>query len=186
MPPDHPHGQPTELAALYVTGAMTPDERRRFDEHLATGCAACSAAIRRLASVAKALSLPEAGTDFSTSVEMAKIGESLAQDASGSVQVVRAGETAWQDTPFDGVAMRVLHVDRPRGQYTALIRMNPHAVCPEHQHREHSQCLVVEGDLYVGEHHLQPGDFAFTGAGVPHDARAGDQGCLACVIEPLN
>ena len=82
--------------------------------------------------------------------------------------------------------MRVLYVDHSRGQYTALIRMNPRAICPEHHHRERSQCLVVEGDLFVGEHHLQPGDFAFTGAGVLHDARAGEEGCLACVIEPIS
>ena len=85
MSSDHPLGQPAELAALYVTGAMTPDERRRFDEHLASGCTVCATAIQRLASVAQALSPPDAATDFATGLEMAKIDESLAKETHGSI-----------------------------------------------------------------------------------------------------
>ena len=58
-------GQPAELAALYVSGAMSVDEHAAFDSHLATGCTQCQeelealeAATAALASLAPAVEPP--------------------------------------------------------------------------------------------------------------------------------
>lgn len=184
MTSDHPLGRPAELAALYVTGAMTLEERRRFDEHLAAGCTACEEAIRRLDAVAQALG-SSGGNAPPVTTGGAADSDRAGAAALQSIQIVRAGESDWHDTPYAGVTMRVLHVDHARGQYTALIRMMPGASCSELHHDDRSQCLVVEGELFVGDHQLRPGDFVYTAQGALHNARAGKQGCLACVIEPL-
>jgi len=41
MSNDHSIGDPEELAALYVSGAMSVDEHAAFDAHLMQGCAPC-------------------------------------------------------------------------------------------------------------------------------------------------
>lgn len=183
MSGDHPLGQPPELAALYVTGAMTPDERRRFDEHLAAGCGACAGAIRRLAFVAQALAPAEQTGEASAPASPSDTA--IVPRPGPPVVVVRVDDTQWRDGPYDGVMVRVLHVDHERLQYTALVRMAPHTVCPEHVHSAVSQCLIIEGELQVGDQTLQSGDYVRTMPGVPHGGRAGQQGCLAWIIEPL-
>ena len=47
MTPDHPVGDPAELAALYAAGAMTDEQAAEFEAHLAD-CERCIAELRRL------------------------------------------------------------------------------------------------------------------------------------------
>ena len=48
MTSHHPIGDPAELAALYVVGAMNEDEFVAFEAHLAEGCPLCQAELRAL------------------------------------------------------------------------------------------------------------------------------------------
>lgn len=48
------HDELAELAGLYVLGALSPEERRAFEQHL-TSCESCSEEVRALAGVAQAL-----------------------------------------------------------------------------------------------------------------------------------
>ncbi|MBX3414901.1 MAG: cupin domain-containing protein [Pirellulales bacterium] len=186
MSSDHPFGRPTELAALYVTGAMTPEERRRFDQHLTEGCAACAAALGRLDSVAKAFCPPPAPVEASSADPQGAAEVPVAQASQTAIQIVRASEAVWHDTPYDGVTMQVLHVDHSRGQYTALIRMLPGSVCSELRQEDRSQCYIIAGEMFIDIHHLRAGDFIYTGTGSLHHARAGEGGCVACLVEPLH
>ncbi|MBX9788712.1 MAG: cupin domain-containing protein [Pirellulales bacterium] len=55
MPSQHPIGDPTELAELYVVGAMNHDEFTAFEAHLAEGCPLCKAELRALEALTTAL-----------------------------------------------------------------------------------------------------------------------------------
>jgi len=184
MTVEHPLGLPSELAALYVTGAMTPGERSRFDEHLRVGCDACASAIRQLAHVAQALALPDLLPDTTQEAppDLAKASELHPQHL---IEVVRAGQAAWADTPYPGVSISLLHTDRERGFCTALVRMAPNAVFPEHVHSKVAECVMIDGEMLVAGHWLKRGDYMRMAAGVYHTARAGQQGCLCCVTEPI-
>src|SRR5262245_6668095 len=51
------HDEYLELAELYALGGLEADERARFEEHVADGCAECQAAVRANLDVAAQLLL---------------------------------------------------------------------------------------------------------------------------------
>jgi anti-sigma factor ChrR (cupin superfamily) len=163
---------------------MTPGERGRFEEHLQAGCDACSDALRQLAHVSQAMAVPELlpGATKKLPPDATKVPGAHPPHL---IQVVRAEEAAWADTPYPGVSISLLHTDRERGFCTALVRMAPHAEFPEHVHSKVAECVMIDGEMLVAGHWLKRGDYMRMAAGVYHTARAGQQGCLCCVTEPI-
>ena len=47
---------------------------------------------------------------------------------------VRVHEMPWEQTRFPGVEAKTLLVDKPNGLVTVLLRMQPGAELPEHEH----------------------------------------------------
>ena len=50
-----------------------------------------------------------------------------------------------------GVAFKLLYTDRERGTFTTLVRMDAGASIPAHRHLGVEQCLVIDGDLAIGD-----------------------------------
>ena len=51
----HPLGEPAELAALYMAGALPQDELAAFEAHLGEGCEVCQAELDQASQVAVSL-----------------------------------------------------------------------------------------------------------------------------------
>ncbi len=87
----------------------------------------------------------------------------LAQAATTRHLTVPAGPADWQ--PFmDGIELKVLHAAEASLSY--LLRLQPGAVLPGHRHPQDEECVVLEGELRIG-------DVLKVGAGSYHLARAG-------------
>jgi mannose-6-phosphate isomerase-like protein (cupin superfamily) len=87
----------------------------------------------------------------------------------------RAGLDAW--SPYGpGVVRRLLWTD---GRQAAMLY---HAVAgaavPHHGHRCDEQCLMLEGELFLDDVLLQPGDYQLAPAGTEHREVSTDTGCL--------
>ena len=52
---------------------------------------------------------------------------------------------AWQPSKFDGVEFKTLLIDPDTGILTALVRMAPGAILPDHEHVEIEQSYVLSG-----------------------------------------
>ena len=52
------------------------------------------------------------------------------------------------------------------------------ATVPHHGHRSDEECLMVEGDLFLDDVLLQPGDYQLAPAGTEHREVSTDTGCL--------
>ncbi len=105
-----------------------------------------------------ASSLPPGKTpppDPSRAVELQAVerirGQVLGRIAAQSTAVhktLAAGDEGWE--PFiDGIAIRVLHEDS--GVLSYLLRLSPGAVLPGHRHPMNEECLVMEGELTIGD-----------------------------------
>lgn len=213
----HPIGNSAELAALYVTGAMTEAERGHFESHLAAGCSQCDAEIMQLCAPAAALAAtiepiePEPATrekllrriasDDRTSSEQgpehrtdhlhAERGATapwrpMQPDPASQLYLLRSDEGTWEQIPVEGVSVRMLYVDRQRRQFTALVRMAPGAIYPEHTHQGAEECLVLEGDLRIGDLVLRERDFQRTPPGFRQGVQSTDNGCLLLVTTPFD
>src|SRR6202043_4010377 len=89
--------------------------------------------------------------------------------------VVRHAAMEWQKTRFPGCEVKTLLFDRDSGLVTALMRFEPGAVLPDHEHVKIEQTYVLEGKLVDREGPDQgltvtKGDFVWRPAGSRHSA----------------
>lgn len=198
-------GNPQELASLYVAGALTPEERDRFESHLADGCDVCGQEVAALmdpvaklgAAVAPVLPDPQTRERLLRRVATSARGASRASPLQPhlspvlpsrsvpALRTVRASEGDWAATSVPGVSIRTLYVDRERDQYTALVRMSAGSSYPLHVHGGPEQCLVLEGDLHIGDEVLHPGDYQVAPAGSRHGVQSTERGCLLFITSSL-
>lgn len=90
-------------------------------------------------------------------------------------RVVPAGDMPWVATPFAGVEIKTLLVDRESGLLTLLLRMAPGAVLPDHEHVRIEQTYMLEGRLEDKDGpeaglSVGPGEFVWRPAGSRHAA----------------
>lgn len=87
-----------------------------------------------------------------------------AQRAPEHTLTVHADEGQWKRI-LPGVHMKMLHHDRSGRSF--LLRLDPGAILPAHPHDGDEECLVISGDLFVGDFRV--------GAGGYHLAKSGSQ-----------
>lgn len=106
-------------------------------------------------------------------------------------RLVQVGELPWEKTKFDGVETRTLLLDKAHGLLTALLRMAPGAILPDHQHVLIEQTYVLEGrlvDLDGPDAGLSvgPGEFVWRPSGSRHSAWTPDGGLMLAVFQVPN
>jgi hypothetical protein len=93
-------------------------------------------------------------------------------------QTRRAGTGAWTEMA-PGVSFMVLFEDPVAKRRSILVRALPGANYGAHFHAEgHEECLVLEGDLIMGDLKLLPGDYHIAAKGSTHPAATTMSGCL--------
>lgn len=78
---------------------------------------------------------------------------------------VRAGEGHWQ-TLAPGVTRKTLYEDGT--SHSFLVRLEAGAVLPSHPHEVDEECLVLEGEIHLGDLHFRAGDHHVARAGSMH------------------
>jgi anti-sigma factor ChrR (cupin superfamily) len=185
-----------EQAALYALGALEAEQARAFESHLRSGCSTCQSeleAFRQTVSLLP-LSLPEHRPHPPTRQALLARIRSEPQTPDGpqvwkawqaspqaGLHVVRAQQGEWQ-VVSEGVSAKQLYVDPARDIVTMLIRMAAGTEYPAHRHGGPEQCLVVEGDLRVGDVVLHAGDYQCASRDSIHDITRTENGCLLLIV----
>jgi anti-sigma factor ChrR (cupin superfamily) len=158
---------PDEVEALALAdsvGALDPDERVELEARLAQLSPEEQAEVARL---------------YETTAAMAASIDLVAPPAHLRERVLAAARTpvrytvwstdgGWFDTPLRGIRMKVLAVDPARSLATLLIRAEPGAIYPSHQHHGPEECLVLSGSVVIDGRVLRAGDFHHADEGSEH------------------
>lgn len=80
---------------------------------------------------------------------------------------VRADEVDWIKMAPD-LSMKVLSQDKQKNVQIAYWRLQPGGTIPPHSHHSDEECLVLEGDIRIGDHTLFAGDFNIMKKGSSH------------------
>ena len=91
---------------------------------------------------------------------------------------VETAKLPWKSTPHKGVQVKPLLIERETGLMTMLVKMEPGARLPDHEHVMIEQTYVLEGSLVCGEGECKAGEFVWRPAGSRHEAWGGPQGGL--------
>ena len=164
-----------ELASTYALGLLETPAIDEFEGHL-PGCALCRSEVKAFQEVAAELAHTAPEVRPAPRVRQGL----LARVASPRI-LVRAGEGAWQ-TPFPGVEIRQLFVDKVTGAVTSMLRAAAGAVYPAHQHGGMEHVYVIDGDLIFDDHILETGDYEVSAGATEHSSITTKAGCLALII----
>ena len=93
-----------------------------------------------------------------------------------------AKEGEWIEV-FPGAQYKVLHDDGngTDGLLSYLIKLEPGVEMDGHNHPFDEECLMLEGDLTLGDITLNKGDFHYAAAGVTHGHLSTQNGCMAFI-----
>ncbi len=94
---------------------------------------------------------------------------------------VDAEALPWVDLPFAGVKGKILLHDEDKGVMTALVRMEPGAEIPFHEHTGLEQTYMLEGTLEDHDGVCRAGQYVWRPAANRHTARSPD-GALMLVM----
>lgn len=105
--------------------------------------------------------------------------------------LVRAADLQWQQTRFPGCEAKTLLFDRETGLVTALMRMAPGAILPDHEHVQIEQTYVLEGKLVDKEGpdtglEVGPGEYVWRPAGSRHVAWCPEGGLMLAIFQIPN
>jgi anti-sigma factor ChrR (cupin superfamily) len=114
-----------------------------------------------------------------------------AQTADQHSHVVRPAEMEWQKTRFPGCVAKTLLFDKATGLATALMRLEPGAVLPDHEHVKIEQTYVLEGTLVDREGpaaglEVKAGEFVWREAGSRHVAWCPEGGLMLAMFQVPN
>lgn len=90
-----------------------------------------------------------------------------------ALEVVPAGRRRWQPT-FPGV--QVMPLWGNPAVTSMLVRFDAGAGVPDHHHDAHEDCLMLDGEMFLGDILLRPGDYQFAPAGSGHFGETSDVG----------
>ncbi len=102
-------------------------------------------------------------------------------------RVVHANEMEWEPIRYPGCYVKTLMVDPKSGLLTVLLKMDPGAKLPDHEHSLMEQTYMLEGrlvDLEGPEKGLEvgPGEFVYRPAGSRHAAWTPEGGLMFAVF----
>ena len=92
--------------------------------------------------------------------------------------VVRADQRQWRALA-PGIDWLPLHRAPDQGWHTFLIRFAPGARLPPHRHAFPEECILLEGDLRIGDDRFGVGDYVIAPAGSRHPRVVSDGGAIA-------
>ena len=106
-------------------------------------------------------------------------------------RVVHANEMPWQPIAFPGVYVKTLMVDKASGLLTVLLKMDPGAELPDHEHMLVEQTYMLEGRLVDKDGpekglSVGPGEFVYRPAGSRHAAWTPEGGLMVAIFQVPN
>ena len=109
------------------------------------------------------------------------IRKSKVEPTVGAPTYVDPEHIQWQPSQFEGIQIKVLYVDKEKGEMTCLLKWEPGATLPMHKHPEIEQSFVLEGSFYDHDGICRAGEFVWRQSGSFHETHS-DEGAVLLAI----
>ena len=84
-----------------------------------------------------------------------------------NTETVRGEGVEWTSA-WPNVWVKLLRQDASSNLQMVLFRIKPGGVVPAHVHTKEEECLVLEGEIHIGEHRVGQGDLHIAKPGAEH------------------
>jgi quercetin dioxygenase-like cupin family protein len=110
----------------------------------------------------------------------ARIMAGIAADPPQGTFTVRASGGQWLSIA-PGIEIKILRIDRQLNNQTALFRLQPGAQIVSHRHTQEEECMVLEGEVFLGDYRLGAGDMHVALPGAVHPPIRAPRGAVLCI-----
>ena len=172
-----------ERVALHALRALPADEAREVDAHVAS-CSRCRRDLEALRCVAGTLHSWPADLLRPSGSLQARLAERIAKE-SGTAPVAPP-VPSWNEPEWDevspGIFCKLLANDYAAKRVSMLVRLLPGVEYPPHTHAGTEELHLLEGELWIDERKLYPGDYNRAEAPTGDKRVWSETGCTCVLI----
>ncbi|MBN9086269.1 MAG: cupin domain-containing protein [Reyranella sp.] len=172
----------SELTCAFAARALAPAEVAAAEAHIAS-CPACQQELEELR--------PVVGRFAAWPTDLlrppASLHERLAQRIGGdAARPSTAPARPWSEPHWQqvapGIECKLLATDTERSRVSMLVRLAPGASYPPHTHAGVEELHLLDGELWIDDRKLVPGDYNYGAPGAGDDEVWSETGCTCLLI----
>ena len=179
-----------ELACAYALQALPAGEVPAIEAHLAS-CPHCQSEVASLRPIIdRFVSWPTDVLRPTTSLQ-ARLALRIAEET-GKEPVLppaRPGEQTWSEPEWEqvtpGIECKLLATDTERHRVSMLVRLAPGASYPAHTHAGVEELHLLDGELWIDEKKLVPGDYNYGAPGAGDERVWSETGCTCVLVTSI-
>jgi len=180
-----------DLVASYALSALERSETELMKAHLPT-CPECQQEYHALSSVTDTLSAWRAQTLPSAGPLWNRLAERISNRPQQPTKVVAPPlitpppvqgwpEPRWKEVA-PGISCKLLSTDTEADRVSMMVRLAPNTSYPPHSHSGVEELYLLEGELWIENRKLQPGDYNRAEAGTSDQRVWSETGCMCLLI----
>jgi quercetin dioxygenase-like cupin family protein len=175
------------ITCAYVIQALPATEAAAAEAHIAfcPDCQREAESLRRV--VNRFVSWPTDVLRPTTSLQ-ARLAMRIARETGQSSVLPVASqwsEPEWEEVA-PGIECKLLATDKERHRVSMLVRLAPGASYPGHTHAGVEELHLLDGELWIDERKLFPGDYYHAAAGSGDDRVWSETGCTCVLVTSTN
>jgi quercetin dioxygenase-like cupin family protein len=169
--------------AAHMMRALQPDEAAAFDMHLAS-CVECQHELDTLRLVTDSFAFWPTDVLRPPASLRDRLASRLA-DATAEKPVVPPympwDEPAWEEVA-PGIFCKLMATDTVAHRVSMLVRLLPNVEYPAHTHAGREELFLLDGELWIDDRKLSPGDYNRAEAGSGDKRVWSETGCTCVLI----
>ena len=179
---EDPCGQ-SELTSAYAAQALPASDVAAAEAHIA-GCPHCQRELEALRPVVdRFVSWPTDVLRPPTSLQ-ARLAQRIAAET--GKEPVPPPAPQWREPDWEqvapGIECKLLATDGERHRISMLVRLAPGARYPAHTHAGVEELHLLDGELWIDERKLLPGDYNYGPPGANDERVWSETGCTCVLI----
>ncbi len=177
----------SELVASFALGALPGPASLAIEAHIQS-CLSCQ---EELASLKPAMSAldewPREVLDPPASL-WSRLAARISPEADAGLQLSHPqsiDEPTWEDVA-PGICCKILATDDRGRRVSMLVRLSPGADYPPHTHAGREELHLLDGELWIDDRKLQPGDYNRAEPGTADQRVWSETGCTCVLITSID
>lgn len=172
-----------ELVSAYAMNALPAGEAATLETHLAS-CAHCQRELQVLRPVVDTFAGWPTDVLRPTAALQGRLALRIAEETGG--QPVLPAAPQWKDPEWEhvapGISVKLLATDEEKHLVSMLVRLAPGGKYPPHTHASTEELHLLEGELWIDDRKLYPGDYNLGRAGEGDQRVYSETGCTCLLI----
>ncbi|HEY7296578.1 MAG TPA: cupin domain-containing protein [Xanthobacteraceae bacterium] len=173
----------SEVTCAYAAQALAPSEVAAAEAHIAS-CPDCQGELESLGPVVNRFVFWPTDVLRPPTTLQDRLALRIAEEAGKEALLPppqQWSEPEWEQVAA-GIECKLLATDTERNRVSMLVRLAPGASYPAHTHADVEELHLLDGELWIDERKLFPGDYNYGSPGAGDERVWSETGCTCVLI----